>query len=233
MPLFLIHGQRRVGKTSLLKFLPHILGPRFKVVFLDLQNLDSVHQCFIDLQKTFHETLQLPVPVSLPNSNSNWSQTWKILQSQLETAAAQKDYKIILAFDEYEKLHRRLQTAPDDAADLLDAMRSFSQHQNKIVFLFVGATFFSELDQPRWSDYFLQAVLLEVDYLSASQTCRLIEVVGLEYPDEVIEGIYYLTQGHPTLVYDGWQSYFLKQVRERFLTFFFSHRKGAQMRVLW
>ena len=200
MPLFLIHGQRRVGKTTLLKFLPHILGPRFKVVVLDLLDLDNVHQWFTDLQKTFHETLQLPIPLPLPDINSNWSQTWKILQSQLETAAAQKDYKIILAFDEYEKLHRRLQTSPAEAADLLDAMRSFSQHQNKIVFLFVGATFFSELDQPRWSDYFVQAVLLEVDYLTAPQTRRLIEVAGLDYPDDVIQQIYYLTQGHPTLV---------------------------------
>jgi len=200
MPLFLIHGQRRVGKTSLLKFLPHILGPRFKVVFLDLQNLDSVHQWLTDIQHTFHKALELPVPARLPGTDSNWSQTWKTLQWQLETAAAQKEYKIILAFDEYEKLHRRMQTDPAAAADLLDAMRSFSQHQNKIVFLFVGATFFSELDLPRWSDYFVQAVLLEVDYLTAPQTRRLIEVAGLDYPDEVIDRIYYLTQGHPTLV---------------------------------
>lgn len=200
MPLFLIHGQRRVGKTSLLKFLPLILGPRFKVVFLDLQNLDNVNQWLTDIQHTFHESLELPVPEPLPGTGQNWSQAWKALQSQLETAAAQKEYKIILAFDEYEKLHRRLQTDPAAAADLLDAMRSFSQHQNKIVFLFVGATFFSELDRPRWSDYFVQAVLLEVDYLTAPQTRRLIEVAGLDYPDEVIERIYYLTQGHPTLV---------------------------------
>ncbi len=200
MPLFLVHGQRRVGKTSLLKFLPLILGPRFKVVYLDLQNLNNVHHWFTQLQITFHQSLELPISEPLPETGHTWPETWKILQSQLEKAASEKDYKIILAFDEYEKLHRLMQSNPGEAAGLLDAMRSFSQHQNKIVFLFVGATFFSELDQPRWSDYFVQAILMEVDYLTAPQTRRLIEVAELDYPDDVIDSIYDITQGHPTLV---------------------------------
>jgi hypothetical protein len=37
MPMLLIQGQRRVGKTSLLNFLPELLGPRFVVVYQDLQ----------------------------------------------------------------------------------------------------------------------------------------------------------------------------------------------------
>ncbi len=40
IPLFLVQGQRRVGKTSLLKFLPRILDPSvFKVVEQDLQGI--------------------------------------------------------------------------------------------------------------------------------------------------------------------------------------------------
>lgn len=37
LPLLLIQGQRRVGKTSLLNFLPELLGPGFRVVFQDCQ----------------------------------------------------------------------------------------------------------------------------------------------------------------------------------------------------
>jgi len=36
--MFLIYGQRRVGKSSLLKFLPRLLGSRFKVISQDFQN---------------------------------------------------------------------------------------------------------------------------------------------------------------------------------------------------
>ena len=48
-------------------------------------------------------------------------------------------YKLILAFDEYEALHYLLQVKPEQGARLLAAMRSFSQRQNHIVFLFVGS----------------------------------------------------------------------------------------------
>jgi AAA+ ATPase superfamily predicted ATPase len=44
MPMFLIYGQRRVGKTSLFKFLPEILGSQFKVVYMDLQAIDNIHE---------------------------------------------------------------------------------------------------------------------------------------------------------------------------------------------
>ena len=38
LPLLLIQGQRRVGKTSLLNFIPELLGPGFRVVFQDVQS---------------------------------------------------------------------------------------------------------------------------------------------------------------------------------------------------
>jgi hypothetical protein len=62
MPMFLIHGQRRVGKTSLLKFLPGILGTRFKVVYMDLQPLGSIYEWLNRLKKEFHHTLNIDSP---------------------------------------------------------------------------------------------------------------------------------------------------------------------------
>ena len=51
-----------------------------------------------------------------------------------------------------------------------------------------------------WSNYFVQAVLLKVDYLKKDETFKLINAVNLEYPWEILERIYHLTRGHPTLV---------------------------------
>ncbi len=64
----------------------------------------------------------------------------------------------------------------------------------------MGTALFSELKEPHWSNYFVQAVLLEVEYLEKEETFKLIKVAKLEYPQEVLEEIYRLTQGHPTLV---------------------------------
>jgi hypothetical protein len=152
------------------------------------------------LQKEFDHTIGIEYSPLPGNKENNWLETWKALQSHLEESAQKEECKIILAFDEYEKVHKHFQKQKEAAEELLDAMRSFSQHQNKIVFLFVGASLFSELKEPNWSNYFVQAVLLKVDYLKKDETFKLINVVNLEYPKEVTEEIYHLTQGHPTLV---------------------------------
>lgn len=200
MPLFLIHGQRRVGKTSLLKFLPGILGPRFKVVYMDVQPIAGIYQWLDGLKTQFDQAFGIdPAPLPAPNEN-NWAAAWQSLQNHLHNAAQKQECKIILAFDEYEKIHKHLQKQIDAAEELLDAMRSFSQHQDKIVFLFVGAALFTELKDPHWSNYFVQAAPLKVDYLKKEDTLKLIAVAPLVYPAEVTEEIFRLTQGHPALV---------------------------------
>ncbi|MFI3119592.1 MAG: hypothetical protein QX203_06405 [Methylococcaceae bacterium] len=110
-------------------------------------------------------------------------------------------YKLILAFDEYEGIHTLLQQDPVQGERLLAAMRSFSQSQNKVVFLFVGAALFSELEKPNWSKYFVQAQRFRVDYLKHDEAIRLItEPVKLYYPPTVCEQMFDLTQGHPALL---------------------------------
>ncbi|MCP4150882.1 MAG: ATP-binding protein, partial [bacterium] len=200
MPMFLINGQRRVGKTSLLKFLPEILGPRFKMAYMDLQPIGCIFEWLTGLQKEFDRVLGItstPLPDALAE---DWVKTWKLLQGHMEEAMQNMESKVILAFDEYEKLHHHLKQRPEAAESLFSAMRSFSQHQDKIVFLFVGAAMFSELKAPNWSNYFVQAIRLKVDYLDQTSTYQLIAAGGLEYPQDVLEMIYHLTQGHPTLV---------------------------------
>ena len=72
MPLFLIQGQRRVGKTSLLNFLEPLLGSGFKVVYQDLQNgsASSIQTWLADLQARINRKLDLPVLNSAVNDLS-------------------------------------------------------------------------------------------------------------------------------------------------------------------
>lgn len=200
MPMFLINGQRRVGKTSLLKFLPQILGARFKVVFIDLQPIGSIIEWLENIKKEFDRALKFQPSPAPAIQSRDWLGKWKELQNYLEEAAQKQQCKIILPFDEYEKAHTLFQKDPEAAANLLDAMRGFSQHQDKIVFLFVGAALFTELQNPHWGNYFVQAVRLKVDYLNKDETLKLIAAANLDYPAEIPAEIYRLTQGHPTLV---------------------------------
>ncbi|MDD2816476.1 MAG: hypothetical protein PHP00_12220 [Thiotrichaceae bacterium] len=205
MPLFLIQGQRRVGKTSLLKFLEPMLGSGFKVVYQDLQGAQtgSVQNWLTDLQQKIHLKLNLTLETqeTQHSESSNWLSAWENFETALKSLHLNHHYKLILAFDEYEGLHELLQKDPEQGARLLGAMRSFSQHQNKIVFLFVGAALFTELENPNWGNYFVQVQSFRVDYLEPKDCKRLItEPVNLVYPDELIEQMVNLTQGHPALL---------------------------------
>lgn len=202
MPLFLIQGQRRVGKTSLLNFLEPLLGSGFKVVYQDLQSArigTTVQSWLSDLQTEIHRKLGLPAPAEI--SSTDWLSAWRQFETGLQTLSLD-GCKLILALDEYEELNKELlSTDPKQGGRLLAAMRSFSQHQNQIVFLFVGAAFLDELTNPSWATYFVQAQTFRVDYLPHDAALRLItEPVRLIYPPDLPEQMVVLTDGHPALL---------------------------------
>lgn len=175
MPLFLIQGQRRVGKTSLLNFLPEMLGSRFKVIYQDLQKRDVIRDIPSWL-KDLRDRIDKKLNMSLSDWNPPhaWLEAWKEMREYLENITQEEGYKLILAFDEYESLHDIFQSDKETANQLLGAIRSFSQHQNRVAFLFVGANFFSELKSPNWNEYFVQAKHISVDYLEKSDCKKLI-----------------------------------------------------------
>lgn len=201
MPMFFVQGQRRTGKSSLIAFLPDFLDRGFVVVSLDLQTLGkvSVPGFFAALHRAACQSVsreQSPA-LELPDG---WMEAWQVFRSALEDIAEKDGRKIVLAIDEYEELHRALREDAEQGGALLGAMRSFSQSQNRVVFLFAGADFMSELTQPNWNEYFVQAVTLPVDYLDREDTIKLVTLVDLRYSPEILELIYHDTQGHPCLL---------------------------------
>jgi hypothetical protein len=204
MPLFLIQGQRRVGKTSLLNFLEPLLGSGFRVVYQDLQDarVSSIQTWLADLQARIIRKLDLSATPPVHDfRNHDWLTAWRGFEMWLQSLKLDNSYKLILAFDEYEELHRLLQENAEQGARLLAAMRSFSQHQNHILFLFVGSALFTELKNPHWGQYFVQAQTFRVDYLSPTDALRLItDPVSLIYPPELPEQMVVLTKGHPALL---------------------------------
>lgn len=198
--VFFLQGQRRVGKTSLLKFLPHILGRRFELVYLDLQgSIRSVPDFLEKWQRAFvaHFDLKDVPPLTAADT---WAATFEALHLLFSKIAQERDVKIILALDEYEELHTHLAKDPEQGAALLGAIRHFSQHQAEVSLMFVGLRFFSELQNPNWNEYFPQSVPIQVGYLNREKTFQLIEVSTLDFEEGIKERIYDLTQGHPSLI---------------------------------
>jgi len=111
--------------------------------------------------------------------------------------------------DEYDEtfgFHNALQKNPELGAALLARIRAFSQQQNEVVLMFVGATDFIDLPgEPRWAKYFVQTHILRIDYLSKKGSLQLIEQpvpdFRLRYAEGLPEHIWELTQGHPHLLH--------------------------------
>jgi hypothetical protein len=201
MPLFFVQGQRRVGKSSLLAFLPTFLDRGFTVVQFDMQEHPNLSFPVL-LQKIRERVYSVVLSEKPPETplSEDWNAAWQAFREELDTMAATREAKIVLAIDEYEELHKILQTDEAAGAALLGAMRSWSQSQNRVVFLFAGADFFSDLKKPNWGDYFVQSERLYVDYLGHKDSLALINLVGLKYPPALLERMYHETQGHPCLL---------------------------------
>lgn len=209
IPTFLIQGQRRVGKTSFINFLPQILGSGFVVAKVDCQ--DARARTVIDFLRFTLWTVAGRLGIKLPEreeaaaeDSGQWLPEWGKLQTFLEQQTMDSPKRIVLAFDEYENLQQMLRKNPEDGKRLLEAMRSFSQAQKKVVLMFAGSAFFTEQDRPRWSNIFVHAKLLQVDYLKPEDARKLIVVpvadFNLRYSPGMVEEMIRLTQGHPQLL---------------------------------
>lgn len=206
MPLLLIQGQRRVGKTSFLNFLRQLLGDGFKVIQMDLQgasDFTDIPHWLETIRRKFNQTIELTEEKW--KATEDWLQSWSELQEHLSRHSKGKGFKLVIAMDEYEALHEYgIKKDPAQGDRLLGAIRSFAQHQDRVAFLFIGVALFSELQNPRWSDYFVHSRRFRVDYLKKEDSLQLItspyDGFPIKYHKDVPISIYQKTQGHPYLI---------------------------------
>jgi Arc/MetJ-type ribon-helix-helix transcriptional regulator len=205
MPTFLLQGQRRVGKTSLLNFLPVLLGPGFLVITQDMQSdeFESVSDVFNGLVRKLRRELQKEIDDN-DEMPKGMMDAWKHFREFIELAAQTEQRKIILGFDEYENFHKLLKAEGETGERLIEAMRAFSQEQNNVVFLFTGLHLFSDLGEPDFGRHFVQTHRLKVDYLKPEDARKLITEpypdFNVTYPPDMVEEMIRLTKGHPALL---------------------------------
>ena len=209
-PTLVLHGPRRMGKTSFLLQLPALLPGHTIPVFTNLQNsaITGSHADFLYAiaramsQSASPYRIQIPGPIKDRFIASPFSAFDEWLED--EAIPCLSDFNVLITMDEFEKLGEAIAKKRMDET-ILDYIRHMIQHQQKLAFLFSGVRTMDDLG-PQWSSYFINIKPLSMDYLKPDEARELIIAPDrsadftITYEPEVIDAILFQTHCQPYLV---------------------------------
>jgi hypothetical protein len=214
-PTFLLFGERRMGKSSIIKQLPVLLGPRYIPVFYDLQQsgiLASIAAFYGNLAANIErqmkdrgilvptlERAQLDQTQQLQGELPVYDQfdQWLIL---IEQILEQEDRTLILAFDEFEQLSDTESVGNLNLKLLFNWFRSVIQNRSRLALLFSGAKMVGDMGRG-WAGYFVNVERIKVSFLHEQDAHDLIvQPVPNIFSEEVAQEIMRMTRCHPFLI---------------------------------
>jgi hypothetical protein len=207
-PTLVLHGPRRAGKTSFLLNLPRLLPSDLVPIYLDMQQGSMTASegdfCYglvraID-RDTRSQGLQLP---PIPSREDFYARPYPALEDWLDDALPKLgERRLLLNLDEFEKIGSAIKDGRISDR-LFDQLRSMIQHYDRLGFLFSGVQTLEELG-PRWSNYFISVVPMEMHYLEPHEAEDLLlhpdPEFTLQYDTGIVAEILHLTRCQPYLL---------------------------------
>ncbi len=213
-PTFLLTGERRMGKSSIIKQLPVLLGARYLSVFYDLQRpgmlasissflatvaLDIGRQCD-EAGLSVPKLERLLLDEALQQSESSVYDVFDQWLLEVETILLQADRIVILAFDEFEKLEEASNRGSIKLNLLFDFFRSIIQNRTRFALLFSGAKMVGDMGRS-WAGYFVNVERMKVSFLQEEDARQLIlKPVPFVFSEELVDEILHVTHCQPFLV---------------------------------
>jgi AAA+ ATPase superfamily predicted ATPase len=205
-PTLLLHGPRRMGKTSILNQLPRLLGPDFAPTSVDCQNpavVGSEATLLRYLSRALSVGLrQRRVSVEPLAAAALASEPFAAFDEWLDGVeqAMPEGMRALLCLDEYERLQATLDAGW--GGKFLDALRHTLQHRPRMVLMFTGARTFEELG-PAWTDRFISARRVRVSFLERDDVELLltkpIPEFNMTYAQGALDVVVAATNGQPFL----------------------------------
>jgi AAA+ ATPase superfamily predicted ATPase len=208
-PPFLLYGQRRMGKTSLLKNLTRLLPNTIVPLFVDLQGIasfssDEIKFLYALSRKIISSAQDSNLPdlpdLSLDTLNTEAFIGFMEWLDQIEKVLENKT--LLLMLDEIEALDRAFIDKRLNESMILGFFRHLIQHRPRLKILLAGSHTLEEFKQ--WASYFINVQILHISYLEKSEAQELIEQplkdFGLVYTPKASERILELTRCHPCLI---------------------------------
>jgi GAF domain-containing protein/HAMP domain-containing protein len=199
-------GQRRMGKTSLLKQLPFHFAEGYVVVYLDGQvmGLDPGSEAFfLNVATEIAFALEdKGIKIQLPEPDAFTQHPAAVFEHKFlaQVMSLLGKRHLLILFDEFEELENTVTRGFLDAT-IFGFLRHLMQHVPRLSFIFCGTHRLEELSADYWSVFFNITLYQHVGNLSFVDTLRLIqepvEKYGMRYDDLVLDKIWLLTSGHP------------------------------------
>ena len=197
-------GPRRMGKTSVLRRLPQLLGEAYAPVLLDLQGMIGSGDVafFKELVEGLTDELEdLGIEVEEPPPEKLERDPGTTFRRHFlkPVRRALGDRRLLLMFDEFEVLEARIRCG-DLQPRILSYFRSLIQHEPGVSFILAGTHRLDELTRDYWGVLFNIAVYLEVGHLSEDEMRRLFTEPtrgSFEIDSLALDKAWQLTGGHP------------------------------------
>ena len=174
-------GERRMGKTSLLKQLPSRLEQDFVTVYLDGQSLavdPGLPSFFYDLALQISEVAGLEPPRPEDFYEHPATSFERDFLPKVFSVTGERD--LLLLLDEFEELQLRVASGKLDP-DIFSYLRHLMQHMERLAFIFVGTHRIEELDPHYWSGLFNVALHRRIGLLGEREAKDLITQPVAEY----------------------------------------------------
>jgi tetratricopeptide (TPR) repeat protein len=203
--ILVVHGQRRVGKTSVLKQLGNRLPKRYIPVFFDLQGRThtTLDHFLWWLARETVRVLKQNCDIELPPPDKKaFAADPEFFENQFLTGLRPHlgNNTLLLTFDEFDNLEEN-EVKDELGRPLIDHLRRLMGQPN-LNFIFSIGSSGRKLEnmQAAYTDFFKTALYKKISFLSEEQTHHLITrpVEGvLKYEQAAVERIYSVTSGHP------------------------------------
>ena len=207
--MLVIHGQRRVGKTSVLKQLGNYISDKYIPVFFDFQGRThtTLNRFLYRLAREIVRTLSREHDIKVPRPDrgdfeQDAEQFAGPFLSQVREALGDKN--LVLVFDEFDTLEER--TARDMLGQYLVPYFSRMVHgAERLNFIFSIGSSGHKLEDMRaeYTDFFRVGLYKRISFLSPPDARRLIAepVRGImDYEEDAIDRIVEITSGHPYFI---------------------------------
>ena len=199
-------GQRRTGKTSLLKQLPVRLGDDYLPVYLDGQALGldpGLPNFFLSLATEVAFALEdRGFAVDPPEYEDFVDSPAIFFERNFLTRVRQAigDRHAIIMFDEFEELEGAVQRGSLDAS-IFGFLRHLIQHSENLSVIFCGTHRLEELASDYWNVLFNISLYRHIAFLDKTEALHLVQEpvagYGMRYDDLALDKIWQVTAGHP------------------------------------